>query len=294
MKHSSTVTRRRSLEWLAAAALVPTVPGAKRPNILVFTKSSGYEHDIVKRQSDAPALSERIITELGRKHNFNVVATKDGRVFDGDLMSYDAFFFYTSGDLIEIGPDRNPPMSVQGKAALLNAVRGGKGFVAVHSASDSFHSKGGWYVTQQQPDPYIGMLGGEFLTHGEQQEGRVNVVDPTFPGLEHAGPSFKITEEWYSLKNFAPDMHVLLLLETEGMQGSPYKRPPYPLAWVRHEGRGRLYYNAMGHREDVWESERYQTMLVGAITWALGTIEGSVGANILSVAPQAAAMPPQD
>src|SRR5205823_9335322 len=142
--------------------------------------------------------------------------------------------------------------------------------------SDTFHSQGGWYVLQERPDPYIAMLGGEFLNHGDQQEGRVRVVDPAFPGLERAGASFTITEEWYSLKNFAPDLHVMLVLEPEGMRDSPYKRPPYPLAWVRHEGKGRVYYNAMGHRDDVWTSARYQEMLAGAIAWATGTAAANV------------------
>ena len=78
------------------------------------------------------------------------------------------------------------------------------------------------------------------------------------------------------------------------MRDSPYKRPPYPLAWVRHEGKGRVYYNAMGHRDDVWTSARYQEMLAGAIAWATGTAAANVVANVSSVTPHAGALPPQD
>src|SRR4029077_21180297 len=48
-----------------------------------------------------------------------------------------------------------PPISAQGKEALLAAIRDGKGFIGIHSASDTFHSKGKHFQTQEQPDPYI-------------------------------------------------------------------------------------------------------------------------------------------
>src|SRR5207245_4575149 len=67
-----------------------------------------------------------------------------------------------------------------------------------------------------------------------------------------------------ALPIFAKDIHVLLVLETDGMQDSEYRRPRFPLAWARSEGKGRVYFNAMGHREDVWTSERFQEMLAGA------------------------------
>jgi len=116
-------------------------------------------------------------------------------------------------------------MSAQGKEALLAAIRDGRGFVGVHSASDTFHSKGSRFETQQQPDPYIAMLGGEFLSHGSQQEAHVKVVDATFPGLRGLGENFTVMEEWYSLKNFSKDNHVLLALETAGMHDPDYNRP---------------------------------------------------------------------
>jgi uncharacterized protein len=216
-----------------------------------FSKSSGYEHDVVRRTANGPSLSEVTLTEIGRVHGFDVISTKDGGVFDGNLAQLDAFFFFTTGNLTEAGTDSAPPMSAQGKEALLAAIRDGKGFLGVHSASDTFHSKGRRFETQQQPDPYIAMLGGEFLAHGSQQEARVRVVDANFPGLRSLSEDFTLKEEWYSLKNFRQDNHVLLILETAGMHDPDYKRPPFPIAWARTEGKGRVYYNAMGHREDI-------------------------------------------
>ena len=67
------------------------------------------------------------LTDIGRTRGFEVVATKDGRIFDSDLARYDAFFFFTTGDLTEAGTDKMPPISAQGKEALLAAIRDGKG-----------------------------------------------------------------------------------------------------------------------------------------------------------------------
>jgi type 1 glutamine amidotransferase len=302
MNRTGAVTRRRVFELFGAASLSVTLPTygraaddntEKRRRILFFTKSSGFEHDAVKRDGVAPSLSEATLSDLGKLHGFDVVATKDGRIFDGDLARYDAFFFFTTGNLTEAGTDEMAPMSARGKQALLSAIRAGKGFIGVHSASDTFHSKGNLFEAQAHPDPYIAMLGGEFVSHGDQQEARVKVIDPKFPGLPSAGEGFAIKEEWYSLKNFAPDLHVLLVLETDGMRGSEYRRPPFPLAWIRKEGRGRVYYNAMGHRDDVWTSERFRNMLVGAVVWAAGGTDAVPVANMSRVTPQARVMPPE-
>jgi type 1 glutamine amidotransferase len=301
MNRSGALTRRRGLELCGAASLpLPALTSGraaagdteKNRRILLFTKSSGFEHDVVKQYGQASSLAEATLADLGKEHDFDVVATKDGRIFDGSLAQYDAFFFFTTGDLTEPGTDAMPPMSRRAKQALLSAVRDGKGFIGVHSASDTFHSKGHRFETQAHPDPYIAMLGGEFFSHGDQQEARVRVLDPKFPGLVGSGEAFTIKEEWYSLKNFAPDIHVLLVLETDAMQGSEYKRPPFPLAWIRREGKGRVYYNAMGHRDDVWTSERFRKMLAGAVIWAAGETDVPLVANMSQATPRARVMPP--
>jgi type 1 glutamine amidotransferase len=300
MNGSNTIPRRRAIEMLGTGTLMTAALRYAsaagdilnpKPRILFFSKSSGSEHDVVRRTAKGPSLSEATLTEIGRDHGFDVIATKDGDVFDSDLAQYDAFFFFTTGNLTEAGNDKAMPMSAQGKEALLAAIRDGKGFLGVHSASDTFHSKGRRFETQQQPDPYIAVLGGEFLGHGSQQEARVRVVDATFPGLQGLSEDFTLKEEWYSLKNFRQDNHVLLILQTAGMQDPDYKRPPFPIAWARKEGKGRVYYNAMGHREDIWTSERFHQILAGAVGWATGRADAQLDENMSATTPQAGMLP---
>ncbi len=272
--------------------------------VLYFTKSSGYEHSVVKRVDGQPSFSERILEALAAKHDFQLTCSKDGSLFTPAYLDrFDVYVFYTSGDLFASGEDGQPPLTPAGKKALLDAIAGGKGFVGLHSASDTFHTfeHGGGnpgnpesrYVNHgAASDPYILMLGGEFIHHNAQQVATARVVDPAFPGCGGLGPALELKEEWYSLKEFAPNLHVLLVMETKGMQGAAYERPPYPLAWARTFGRGRVWYDAMGHREDVWENPAYQAMLVGGIEWAGGRVKADVTPNLQKVTPGADTLPP--
>lgn len=271
--------------------------------ILYFTKSSGFEHSVIQWDETGSSHSERILAELGQEHGFEFSFSKDGSLFsEAYLDGFDVIMFYTSGNLTEAGNDGHPPMTEAGKEALLAAIAGGKGFVGIHSASDSFHTHecpgcparplSRYENYGEDADPYIRMIGGEFISHGPQQEATVKVVDRQFPGSSGLGAAFTLFEEWYSLKEFAPDLHTLLLLQTKGMEGRDYERPDFPLAWARAEGEGRVWFNAMGHREDVWENPIFQQLLVGGIEWAGGRKEASISPDLRKVAPGADVFPP--
>ena len=267
---------------------------AKGKHVLYFTKSSGYEHSVVKRPAGGGlSFSEQILTDLGKEHGFVVTCTKDGTVFTPEsLAQYDVIVFYTSGLLTEAGTDQTPPMTLAGKTALLNAIMGGKGFVGIHAASDSFHhqpdppDRSARYVAYGDDiDPYLGMLGAEFIKHGAQQRARIIVTDPQFPGCAPLQDSFALFEEWYTFKDFRPDLHVILAQDTQGMKGVDYQRAPYPDTWARRNGRGRVFYTAMGHREDVWTNPLFQRLLLGGLGWAAGNLEADVTPNIVKVTP---------
>ncbi|MBM4091126.1 MAG: ThuA domain-containing protein [Planctomycetes bacterium] len=259
-----------------------------RAKVLYFTRSVGFEHSVVSRKGNELSHSEKILVELGKQYDVEVVCTKDGTVFDGDLDQYDAIAFYTCGDLCHPeSKDGAPPMTPKGKQSLLDAIAGGKGFVGFHSATDTFHSKGGQNVVQTELDPYIAMIGGEFIKHGPQQVATMRVTSPSFPGLSQAGRSFKLNEEWYAMKNFAKDMHVILVQETEGMEGNCYQRPPFPATWARQHGKGRVFYTSLGHREDVWTNPMCQDIFVGGFSWVMGEEEFRLVPNLDEVAPKA-------
>jgi uncharacterized protein len=241
-----------------------------------------------------------VLQELATKHGFEVTASKDGSLFTpAELARYDVIVFFTTGDLTQPGTDKNPPFPPGGKELLLETVKNGKGWIGIHSASDTFHSPGDPFAADgARTDPFLQMVGGEFIQHGQQQKARVVCADPTFPGLGTCKQPFDLHEEWYSFKNLAPDLHVLHWVATWSLKNtgndSPYRRPPYPVTWARLHGKGRVFFTALGHREDVWLSPMFQSMLVGAIAWAAGDARADVRPNVSIVTPGYAELPPKD
>jgi type 1 glutamine amidotransferase len=279
--------------------------------VLVFTKSSGWEHMVIRDPAVTgrplnksggnaePGLAFRVLREIGAKDNIQFVFSKDGSLFNAAyVLQFDAFLFYTTGDLTKVGTDGNPAMTADGKKAFLDAVAAGKGFIGLHSASDSFHSPGGaektaprFHEDGDNADPYVKMLGGEFMLHQTQQKSHLIVIDPKFPGVDAVPADNQIFEEWYSLKNFSGDLHVLLVQDTAGMIGNIYARPNYPSTWAHMYGKGRVFYTSLGHRDDMWNSAMYQELLTGALNWAVGRVDADVTPNISTAAPQAGTLP---
>ena len=295
----------RALSYVAAAVLTTSTIFAAdnaTKHVLFFNKSSGFEHSAIKHAPGELAASEKVLKELGDKHNIEFTFTKDGTMFTPEnLKKFDVFMFYTTGDLTTVGTDGHPAMSKEAKAMFLEAIHNGKGFVGVHSATDTFHSPDGEKIGPTRykndgdnADPYIKMIGGEFIKHGAQQPGHLICVDKKFPGMSAVPDDFAPTEEWYSLKDFAPNMHVLLVQDTSKMHGNIYQRPNYPSTWAHMYGKGRVFYTNMGHREDVWANPVFQAVLMGGFDWTLQRADADVKPNIKKVTPRADVMPPMD
>ncbi len=295
--------KTRLIATLSILVLVAAAPQDRKKQILFFTKSSGFEHSAIKPGKDGgPGHAEKILSELAKKNNWEVTHTKDGGVFtEQNLAKFDAFFFYTTGVLTTPGTDKNPPMSAEGKAAFLAAIKAGKGFVGTHSAADTFHPteprEDRFKAFGDKNDPYLLMIGGEFIRHGAQQKTRMICADPKFPGAAAAGEGFDMLEEWYSFKDYRDDLHVILVSETKDMKkvgnDSVYNRPPYPATWARKHGEGRVFYTSMGHREDVWTNPTFQSMLEGGLKWALKEVEADVTPNVEKAAPGYKVIPPE-
>jgi type 1 glutamine amidotransferase len=140
-------------------------------------------------------------------------------------------------------------------------IRGGGAFLGAHSASDTYHNE----------PRYIDMLGAEFLTHGNQAMADVVVDEPSHPATAGLGPRFQIFDEIYHFtKNNRGQVDTLLSLDHAPMDGLQGEGQPtdMPISWTRTYGAGRVFYTALGHREQVWQDARFQGHLLGAIRWA--------------------------
>jgi type 1 glutamine amidotransferase len=255
--------------------------GDNRKKILFFSKCNEYEDAMVRRADGQLSPAEAVIAELGKREGLLITFSKDGAIFTPELVAeYDAFCFFTSGDVTQPGGDGNPPMTKAGKSALLQAIRNGKGFIGIHSAADTFNSSG------DDMDPYVKMLGGELKVRVRGMEpAHQIVVDTNFPGMSAVPADFGPVEEWYALKNFSPNLHVLLVQDTASMVRGAYYAPNFPSTWAQHYGRGRVFYTSMGHQKEVWTSQVFEQMLAGAFKWAVGDVPADVTPNIKIVTP---------
>lgn len=257
----------------------------KRPaKLLFFSRSALFEHPVVRREGGQLSFAEQALVRLARQIGCTVDCTKDGRVFERDLDAYAAVVSYTCGNPEHLkkpipadGQDDNHPLSETGWKNLEAAVRAGKPLVGIHP--------GIWLLSEA--------FGADCLGHGSQQEARIHVVSPRFPGAEKLGESFSMHEEWFSLMHFANDLHAILVQDCAEMNTRApadrrcYDRPPFPCTWARMYGEGRVFYTSMGHREDVWTSKIFEQVLLGGLSWALGRLPADIEPNLDLVAPQA-------
>ncbi len=223
--------------------------GSKR--LLYLTMSAGFKHDVIP-------FSREIVKQIGEKSGaFETDFADDVTPFTAEnLRNYDAVMFYTTGEL--------PFTDVQ-KQILMEYLAAGHGFVGVHSATDTCYNWGA----------YGQMLGGYFDGHPWHQMVTVDVSDPDDKITKFLGKSFQLNDEIYQIDDFeAPSTRVLLHLDPLSVDrtkpGAHTRYYNWPLAWTRRWGRGRVFYNALGHEKAVWESDWFQQLMLNGIKWSMG------------------------
>jgi type 1 glutamine amidotransferase len=243
---------RRDMIGLCSGVLAWPFPAhaQQRHRLLYLTHSAGYRHEAIP-------LSRMILSRLGENSGlFDVSATEDvSELTTENLAHYSIVMFYTTGEL---------PMSAAQKAALLDFVRSGHGFLGVHSATDTFYD---W------PD-YGALIGGYFDGHPWHQSVRINVTDAADALVSFLGRSFEIKDEIYQIRDFDEQgSRVLMRLDEKSVDlrrdGVHQRSYGWPLAWTRSYGLGRVFYTALGHEEAVWRDTRYQQLLLNAIRWSM-------------------------
>ena len=214
----------------------PTTPGIR---VLMLTATSGFRHDSI-------ATAREVLTALAPVNNLSLTATEDlGRISAAGLSEVDVIMFaLTSGEL---------PLDASQRAALIAAVSDGKGFIGIHSATDTLY---------EFPD-YGRLVGAYFKEHPWTQQARVLVDDASHPATG-IRDSFTLEEEFYTFRdNPRGRVQVLLRLDPASVNTTG----DYPLAWAQSFGSGRSYYNALGHFPSTWRDARFQNQLIAAIRW---------------------------
>ena len=217
--------------------------------VLVYSRTVGFRHDSI-------ADGVRALVRLGEEQGFEVEATEDPASFHATRLSrFDvALFLNTNGEVLDD----------EGRTALADFVRSGKGFVGVHGAAAT------------EPDwPWFGALvGATFKTHPAVQPAVVTVADAEHPSTRRLPKFWRRTDEWYAFhENPRGKVRVLLTLDESSYEpGEGAMGADHPLAWCHDFEGGRAFYTALGHTKEGYEESAFALHLAGGIAWALGTV----------------------
>ena len=250
-RHSSIATAERVLAQLAKQSGAFTVDyapqPANKPNAPKNPAKDASPEDLQKFHDEATKYkSAEEAWETQLKESLSKLTPENLKNYDGVV------FANTTGNL-----------PLPDKQGFLDWIAEGHAFIGMHAASDTFDGDHGW-------PPYIQMLGGEFQTHNAQVGVECLVQDTNHPATKYLGESYCIEqEEVYLIKNYDPaKVHELLILDKH--PNNKKQSGHFPVAWTKEHGKGKVFYTTLGHREDVWENERYKKHILGGIKWALG------------------------
>lgn len=278
--HSFPALSSTELEAIRAAlpARARAAP-AKARRVLIFYRTEGYVHDSVPFANQA-------LAELGsRTGAYHADLSEDPEILSpARLAPYDAIVLNNTTHLA---------LSNAQRAALLAFVRSGKGLAGIHAASDSFYT---WPEGQS-------LLGGIFVSHPWTKDATVAVKidDPRSPvTAAFDGHGFWVKDEIYQIDGPYSRGHVHVLLSLD-MSRPENARPPdklvrgdndFPIAWIRREGHGRVFYCSLGHNPEIYSTREILQHYLDGIQFAIGDLRADATPTDELQAPPAAAPAP--
>jgi hypothetical protein len=209
---------------------------------------------------DQPAFDEMLGALDGVR--FTQLAHPDPKVMDllrpARADEYDAAVLYDSWQ--EITDEQ--------RAALLELVRSGKGFVVLHHAMCTYDRWPEWHK----------LVGGHYYLAPATVDGEVRpastfhegvdisvaIADPGHPITKGLGP-FTVRDEVYGSYWVSPEAHVLLT--TDHPESTP------SIAWTSEYGEGRVVCLQLGHGPGVFANATYRELLRRSVLWVAGRLE---------------------
>lgn len=236
----------------------PQIPAElPRPAILVFSKTNAFRHE------EAIPAGNKLFADLAKAKGWGYFQTENGATFRPDILAkFDAVVFNNvSGDVF----------SADQQASLKAFIENGGGYVGIHAAGDNSHEGWPWYQNE--------VIGAKFTMHTmspQFQEAPVTVEDSKHPATQGLPASWKHTEEWYSFEKSPrskPGYGVLVSVDEKtynpvGVFGKDLRMGDHPMVWWHCVGKGRVLYNAFGHRADAYSEPENKRLLEQSVAWA--------------------------
>jgi uncharacterized protein len=229
-----------------------TASFAQQFKVLLFTKTDGFHHESIQEGVTA-------MRHLASRNNFTVDWHENAAIFtDKDLAKYACIVFLnTTGNVL----------NDEQQGAMERFIKGGKGYVGVHSASDTEYDWP-WY------DNMVGMM---FKIHPQQQTAYLNIMNTDFPGMQRFPKKLLWTDEWYEFKEIlAKDLTYLIKIDEKsydayakwGTNEGKGMGEFHPIAWYHKYDGGRAFYTGLGHIGLVYSEPLFLEHLYGGIYWA--------------------------
>ena len=242
---------------LLLGAAIPSI-AQKQFKALLVTTTRGWHHESIH----AGVLA---IQQLGVKHHFQVDLLEDNFGFnDNTLANYQVVIFLnTTGDIF----------NEQEQKAMERFIQSGKGFMGIHSASDTEYDWA-WYNK---------LVGRMFVIHPAIQSARLNILDASFPGLEGFANKKQWTDEWYE---FGPDKveGLKTILAVDESSYNPIANWAansnrdavagkgmgvfHPIAWYHNFDGGRAFYTNLGHLPSDFADPSFLSHVAAGIIYA--------------------------
>jgi hypothetical protein len=249
-------------EQQAIRDAVPAQPRVrpKAPRrVLVFYRTQGYVHACIPYASEAL----RLLGEVTGAYQAEF--SDDAAMLSAPTLAHFDAVVLNNATHLSLAPSE--------RAALLAFVRGGKGLVGIHSASDSFYT---WPQGQA-------LLGGIFNSHPwtAQDTVAVKLDDPASPlTAAFGGHGFWVKDEIYQIDGpySREQVHVLMSLDMSRPQnGRPADQivrddGDFPIAWIRTEGKGRVFYSSLGHNPEIYRTPQVLQHYLDGLQFALGDL----------------------
>ena len=241
-----------AISFLAVKSLA-----ADLPQVLVYTHNGlttdgkkGYVHDNI-------ADCVQAIKDIGKQDGFAVTVSDSPSVFtNGSLKRFRAIIFANSNNsAFDNEAEKN---------AFQEYIRGGGGFVGIHSATGS-ERNWPWFWK---------LIGGSFAWHAPLQKFTVQIKDKQHPSTSFfAGPTWEWEDEFYTMKEQPSDLRVLLVGDIKPLKGVGDRAKglpdPVPLAWCHEFEGARSFYTSLGHKKEYYHDPTYVKHLAGGIRWAM-------------------------
>jgi sugar phosphate isomerase/epimerase/type 1 glutamine amidotransferase len=206
---------------------------------------------------------------------YETVISRDPAVFHPEtLRQFDAVFFNnTVGNLFT-----DPAL----RQSLVEFVYAGGGLIGVHGTSVAFTR---WPGAHEDWPEFGKMLGARGASHRESDEHVfIRLDDPGHPvNRVFGGTGFDFRDEFFRFHEPYSRQRVRVLLsidtdKTDLEQGRAFGMVTtadndYPVAWIRHYGRGRVFYSTVGHNPYVFWDPTLLGFYLDAVQFALGDLE---------------------